>query len=65
MHKQQRVFDGWLRNHQGLFFKIVRGHAFTSLDQEDLFQEIATQVWRSSPAFAAAQLSRPGFIEWH
>jgi DNA-directed RNA polymerase specialized sigma24 family protein len=39
--EQQRVFDGWLRNH----------YAFTPHDQEDLFQEIATQVWRSIPGF--------------
>jgi RNA polymerase sigma-70 factor, ECF subfamily len=49
--EQQQVFDGWLRNHQGLFFKVVRAYAFTPHDQEDLFQEIATQVWRSIPGF--------------
>src|ERR1700729_4645395 len=49
--EQQRVFDGWLGNHQGLFFKVVRAYAFTPQDQEDLFQEIATQVWRSIPGF--------------
>jgi len=49
--EQQQVFDDWLRNHQGLFFKVVRAYAFTPQDQEDLFQEIATQVWRSIPGF--------------
>ena len=49
--EQQQVFDGWLKNHQGLFFKVVRAYAFTPQDQEDLFQEIATQVWRSIPGF--------------
>jgi RNA polymerase sigma-70 factor (ECF subfamily) len=49
--EQKQVFDGWLRNHQGLFFKVVRAYAFTPQDQEDLFQEIATQVWRSIPGF--------------
>jgi len=29
----------------------VRAFAFTPQDQEDLFQEIATQVWRSIPGF--------------
>src|SRR6187455_1475431 len=43
--EQQRVFDEWL------FFKVVRAYAFTPQDQEDLFQEIATQVWRSIPGF--------------
>lgn len=48
-HQQQ--FDEWLKTHQGLFFKVVRAYAFTPPDQEDLFQEIATQVWRSVPNF--------------
>src|SRR5579871_527291 len=49
--EQQRVFEAWLRDHQKLFFKVVRAYAFTPQDQEDLFQEIATQVWRSIPGF--------------
>ena len=49
--EQQRIFEGWLRDHQRLFFKVVRAYAFTPQDQEDLFQEIATQVWRSIPGF--------------
>lgn len=48
---QQRLFDQWLQSHQGLFFKVVRAYAFTPEDQEDLFQEIATQVWRSAAHF--------------
>lgn len=48
---QQRLFDQWLKSYQGLFFKVVRAYAFTPDDQEDLFQEIATQVWRSVPNF--------------
>lgn len=47
----EQIFDEWLRNHQGLFFKVVRAYAFTPQDQEDLFQEIATQVWRSIRGF--------------
>ncbi len=48
---QQRLFDEWLQSHRGLFFKVVRAYAFTPQDQEDLFQEIATQVWRSVANF--------------
>jgi RNA polymerase sigma-70 factor, ECF subfamily len=48
---QQRLFDQWLQSHQGLLFKVVRAYAFTPQDQEDLFQEIATQVWRSAANF--------------
>lgn len=48
---QHRTFDEWLDAHRALLFKVVRAYAFTPPDREDLFQEIATQVWRSVPAF--------------
>lgn len=49
--EQQRIFDEWLASHRGLVFKVVRAYVFTLPDQEDLFQEVATQVWRSIPNF--------------
>ena len=49
--KQERIFDEWLELHRGLFFKVVRAYAFNPPDREDLFQEIATQVWHSVPKF--------------
>ena len=49
--EQKRIFDEWLEEHKGLFFKVVRAYAFTPQDQEDLFQEIAIQVWDSVPNF--------------
>ena len=48
---QKRIFDDWLAKHKGLFFKAVRAYAFTPHDQDDLFQEIAIQVWNSIPKF--------------
>ena len=51
--EQQRVFDQWLGRHRGLLFKVVRAHAFTPQDRDDLFQEIAAQVWQSIPNFRA------------
>jgi RNA polymerase sigma-70 factor (ECF subfamily) len=45
------IFAEWLREHKGVFFKVVRAYAFTPQDREDLFQEIATQVWRSVESF--------------
>ncbi|MBN9692365.1 MAG: sigma-70 family RNA polymerase sigma factor [Verrucomicrobia bacterium] len=62
--KQKRTFDDWLAQHRGLIFKVVRAYAFTPTDQDDLFQEIATQIWNSIPQFrgnsavTTAQLSR-------
>jgi RNA polymerase sigma-70 factor, ECF subfamily len=49
--EQQRVFDEWLGRHRGLLFKVVRAHAFTPQDRDDLFQEVAAQVWQSIPSF--------------
>src|SRR6266513_442238 len=49
--EQSRIFDEWLSRHKGLLFKVVHAYAFTSHDREDLFQEIATQIWNSVPRF--------------
>ena len=53
MHEreQKQIFDNWLQRHKGILFKIVRAYAFNAADQDDLFQEIALQVWRSIPDF--------------
>lgn len=51
--EQSRVFDEWLSKHKGLLFKVVHTYAFTPHDREDLFQEIATQVWNSISRFRA------------
>lgn len=50
-NEQLQVFDDWLSKHKGLLFKVVRAYAFTTHDQEDLFQEITLQVWDSIPNF--------------
>jgi RNA polymerase sigma-70 factor (ECF subfamily) len=49
--EQQAIFDSWLSTYKGVLFKVVRAYAFTRHDQEDLFQEIATQMWISVPGF--------------
>ena len=49
--EQSRIFDEWLSRHKGLLFKVVHAYGFTSHDRDDLFQEIATQVWNSIPRF--------------
>jgi RNA polymerase sigma-70 factor, ECF subfamily len=45
--EQMQIFDEWLTEHRGVFFKVVRSFAFNSHDQDDLFQEISTQVFHS------------------
>jgi RNA polymerase sigma-70 factor, ECF subfamily len=49
--EQNEIFAAWLAQHKGIFFKIVRAYAFNAHDQDDLFQEISLQVWRSIPDF--------------
>lgn len=49
--QQTDVFTHWLENHKAILFKVVRAYGFKLEDQEDLFQEIAVQVWRSVPKF--------------
>jgi RNA polymerase sigma-70 factor, ECF subfamily len=49
--EQKDIFETWLDKHKALLFKVVRAYAFTAMDQEDLFQEISIQVWRSIPKF--------------
>ena len=49
--EQTQIFSEWMECHRGLMFKVIRAFAFSASDQEDLFQEIATQVWRSIPTF--------------
>ena len=49
--EQRQIFDNWLKEHKGILFKIVRAYAFTPDDQDDLFQEISLQLWKSIPDF--------------
>ena len=49
--KQRQIFDEWLNNHRGILFKIIRAYAFNPNDQDDLFQEISLQLWKSIPDF--------------
>lgn len=45
--EQQHIFEEWLSKHRALLFKVARSFAFSHGDQDDLFQEISIQVWRS------------------
>lgn len=49
--EQGNIFNEWLDKHKALIFKIVRAYGSTPMDQDDLFQEITIQVWRSIPTF--------------
>lgn len=49
--ERERIFNCWMDQHQAHLFKVIRSYTFTPQDQDDLFQEIALQVWRSVPHF--------------
>ena len=49
--EQRTIFENWLGQYKALLFKVIRAYAFTEMDRDDLFQEIAIQVWHSIPAF--------------
>jgi RNA polymerase sigma-70 factor (ECF subfamily) len=49
--ERDRIFGDWLAGHKGILFKVVRAYAFEQADRQDLFQEVAIQVWRSVDAY--------------
>jgi RNA polymerase sigma-70 factor (ECF subfamily) len=49
--ERDRIFGEWLTAHKGILFKVVHAYAFEHADRQDLFQEVAVQVWRSVDAF--------------
>jgi RNA polymerase sigma-70 factor (ECF subfamily) len=51
--EQEQIFEKWIAHYKALLFKVVRAYAFTAIDREDLFQEIAIQVWHSILTFKA------------
>lgn len=49
--EQELLFRRWLADHAGLMWKVVRAFTAKPEDAEDLFQEVAAQLWMSLPAF--------------
>lgn len=49
--EQRKIFDEWLDGYRALLFKIIRAYASTDEDQNDLFQDICLQMYRSIPNF--------------
>lgn len=48
---RDQIFGEWLETHKAILFKVARAYGTTHTDREDLFQEIALQVWHSIEAF--------------
>jgi len=49
--EREALFQRWLRDHLGLIMKIVRGCTSSAHDQDDLLQDVLTNLWSSIPAF--------------
>jgi RNA polymerase sigma-70 factor (ECF subfamily) len=49
--ERDRIFGDWLAAHKAILFKVVRAYACEHADRQDLFQEVAIQVWRSVDAY--------------
>ena len=49
--EQQDIFNSWLHQYEGIFFKIINVYASNLEDRDDLFQEISFQVWKSVARF--------------
>jgi RNA polymerase sigma-70 factor (ECF subfamily) len=49
--EQKQILGNWLDRYKVMIFKVVRAYAPDVMDRDDLFQEIAIQVWRSIPTF--------------
>lgn len=51
MQPKEQEFSQLIKNNQGLIIKISRLYTNTLEDEEDLFQEIVLQLWRSYDSF--------------
>jgi len=45
--EQERIFNDWMEKFKPVIFKIVRVYAKKSNNEDDLFQEIILQIWKS------------------
>lgn len=48
---KQKEFSQLIKNNQGLIIKITRMYTHSPEDEQDLFQEIVLQLWRSYDSF--------------
>lgn len=48
---QKEIFNSWIKDYRALLFKVVRAYTLNNNDANDLFQDIAIQVWKSVPNF--------------
>jgi RNA polymerase sigma-70 factor, ECF subfamily len=49
--ERDQIFEEWMEAHKAILFKVSRAYGATHADREDLFQQIALQVWNSVESF--------------
>lgn len=49
--ERNTIFEAWFEAHKAILFKVARAYGTAHSDRQDLFQEIALQVWRSVDAY--------------
>lgn len=50
----EQEFLGRINEHKGILFKIAKLYMDTKVDQEDLYQEMVCQLWKSYTSFSGA-----------
>lgn len=51
MEQKEKEFSKLIENNQGILIKVSRLYTHSAEDQEDLFQEIVLQLWKSYDSF--------------
>ncbi|MBD0374722.1 MAG: sigma-70 family RNA polymerase sigma factor [Flavisolibacter sp.] len=50
-HEAEKRFEKYIKEHEGLIYKVCRVYAYTEADRQDLFQDIVVQLWKAYPKF--------------
>ena len=45
------LLESWLDQHQRIINNVIRSYSDAAFDEDDLFQEICVQLWKSIPSF--------------
>ena len=49
--EREKIFNHWFDQYRGTIFKVVRAYGDNHHDQQELFQEICLQLWKSVPNY--------------
>src|SRR5450755_1443226 len=49
--QSEKEFIGIIKENEGLIYKVAKVYAYNKEDEQDLYQEIVYQLWKSYPSF--------------